>query len=438
MEGAFFSLLIGLLFGLERERSKHAEALFAGIRTFPLLSLSGYLAGLAGGRGMPWVLPVVLLVVGGFGVASYVRGREAEAGVTTEVSTLLATLLGASVAWGLTPLAVSLAVIATLLLTLKSPLHRLAGAVTQDEILAILKFGVVAAVLLPLLPDEPMGPYGALVPRTVGIVVVLLSGVSLAGYLMVRVLGARAGWALAGLLGGLVSSTATTLSFSGKAREVLSRVVGEDGVSGDHPGTDGLPAVSRGAAATQGGHFVRHLAMGIVLASTVLYARGAFLFGLLDHAMLDHLAPRLGILAMIGLVFAAIHFHRGEKEGPESVSLGNPVELGRAVSLALVFAAVIVLARAAQARMGAAGLWSVGFLGGLVDVDSVAVAMARLRQQNLASVETASGAYLLATLANLAFKGGAVWVVGGAPLARKVLPAFVSLAAATGILLLLG
>ena len=171
--------------------------------------------------------------------------------------------------------------------------------------------------------------------------------------------------------------------------------------------------------------------MGIVLASTVLYARAAFLFGLLDWDLLLHLAPRLGFLAAIGVVLAAMQFRREGQEQPGKVSLGNPVELGRAVGLALVFAVVIVLARVAQARLGTTGLWSVGLLGGLVDVDSVAVAMARLRQQDLASVETASRVYLLATLANLFFKAGAVLVVGRAALARKVLPAFAALAVAT-------
>src|SRR5918995_1637364 len=105
---------------------------------------------------------------------------------------LLAALLGGMVALGEVASAASAAVVATLLLTLKAPLHRMAGAVSEDEILAIVKFGIVAVVLLPLLPDQPMGPYGALVPRKLGLLVVIISGVSLVGYLMVRLLGGRA------------------------------------------------------------------------------------------------------------------------------------------------------------------------------------------------------------------------------------------------------
>jgi uncharacterized membrane protein (DUF4010 family) len=343
--------------------------------------------------------------VGALGVASYLRSATGT-GVTTEAGALLVTLLGAAVAWDQAPLASAAAILAALLLTLKAPLHRIAGAVSEDEILAVLKFGVVAVILLPLLPDRELGPYGALVPRKIGMIVVLLTGVSLVGYLLVRLVGGRAGWALAGAAGGIVSSTAVTLSFAGKARanEAL----------------------------------VKPLAVGIVLASTVLYLRGAVVLAILDRPMAAYVAPRLGLLLALGLAGAALSWRQQGRDEAEPVSLGNPVELGRALVLALLFAAVILLARVAQARLGTAGLWTVGAVGGLVDVDSVAVAAARLRQQGLAAPSEAGGAYLLATLANLVFKGGAVLVVGGRALASRVLPIFAALAAATAAMLWLG
>lgn len=400
--GASVSLLLGFLLGLERQRAKREEA-FAGIRTFPLFALCGFFAGLAGSTGLPLALPAVLLVVGGFGLASYLRDPDEAAGVTTEMTGLLAALLGGMVALGHTAPAAAAAVVVTLLLTLKAPLHRMAGAVSEDEILAIVKFALVAVVLLPLLPDEPMGPYGALVPRKVGLLVVILSGLSLVGYVLVKVLGGRVGWAIAGGLGGLVSSTATTLSFAGKARETREQI----------------PA----------------LAVGIILASTILYARGAVVMALMDRRLALYLAPRLGVLLGIGVVFAALQYRRQGKEGGAAVPLGNPVELGRAAMLALIFAVVIVLARMAQERLGTAGLWAVGTIGGLVDVDAVAVAAARVRQDASAAMEAAGGAYLLATVSNLVFKGGAVVMTGGAELARRVLPAFGVLAVATGAML---
>ena len=401
--GAFISLLLGLLLGLERQRSKHGQA-FAGIRTFPLFALCGYFGGLAAQKGVPLALPAILLAVGGFGLVSYLRAQESDAGVTTEMSGLLATVLGAVVAGGDVAVAASAAVVVTLLLTLKAPLHRIAGTVSEDEILAILKFALVAVVVLPLLPDRPMGPYGALVPRTVGLMVVILSGVSLAGYLLVKTLGHRAGWAIAGGLGGLVSSTATTLSFSAKARE----------------GPDQISA----------------LAVGVILASTVLYARGAVVVALLDRALAGHLGPRLAVLFGVGLLFAIVQYRRQRSESGETMPLGNPVELTRAVTMGLIFAVVIVVARWAQDRMGTAGLWAVGAVGGLVDVDSVAVAAARLRKDAQATIEAAAGAYLVATIANLVFKSVVVLATGGREMGRRVLPAFAALAVATGVMML--
>jgi uncharacterized membrane protein (DUF4010 family) len=301
--------------------------------------------------------------------------------------------------------AVALAVVVTLLLTLKAPLHRVAGAVSGEEILAILKFAVVAVIVVPLLPAQPLGPYGALEPRRIGIVVLLLSGVSLVGYLLVRIAGGRAGWPLAGLLGGLVSSTAVTLSFSGKARH--------------------------------SGALARALALGILLASTILYLRGAVLIALLDRTLGEHLAPRLAILLAIAVALAAWQFRRLQAGPADPAQLGNPVELGRAVTLALIFTAVILAARVAQARLGEAGLWAVSAVGGLVDVDSVALASVHLHQQGLVASEVAGGAWLLSTVTNLVFKGGAVAIIGGRELARQVLPVFGVLAAAAGLLIVL-
>ena len=401
------ALLIGLLLGLERERSRapdEAEG-FAGIRTFPLFTLAGFLAAVLAGPA-PLALPALLIAVAALAVTFQVVGSEGK-GATTETAALLAVLLGAAVGFGRGSLAAAVAVVATLLLTLKAPLHRLARAVSQDEILAILKFGVVALIVLPLLPDRGLGPYQAVNPRDVGLMVVLLTAISLAGYLLVRSFGEGKGYALAGLLGGLASSTAVALSFSRKAREAPD--------------------------------LARPLAAGIVVASTILYVRGALVLMALDAPLGRHLLPRLGALFVAGLAISFVLLKRAAapRETGPALSLDNPVELGHALLLAALFAVVLLVARVAQAKLGTAGLWTVGAVGGLVDVDSVAVAAARLRAQDVVEVPVAAGAYLLATLANMLFKGGVTILAGGAPLARQVLPAFGVLAVLTvGALLL--
>jgi uncharacterized membrane protein (DUF4010 family) len=164
----------------------------------------------------------------------------------------------------------------------------------------------------------------------------------------------------------------------------------------------------------------------------MLYVRGALVLIALDPSLGRHLLPRLGALFLAGLAVSLVLLKRAAPpRGAPALSLGNPVELGHAFLLAALFALVLLVARVAQAKLGTAGLWAVGAVGGLVDVDSVAVAAARLRQQEVVRVPAAAGAYLLATLSNLVFKSGVVVVAGGAPLARQVLPAFGVLAALT-------
>jgi uncharacterized membrane protein (DUF4010 family) len=404
LAGAIVSILIGLLLGLERERSRGKdEELFAGIRTFPILALCGYIA--ASARDASFALPAVLLGVAALAVAAYLRSGDGHVGATTEIAAVLTPLLGAVVAWRQATLAAALAVIVTLLLTLKARLHALAGNVSADEILAILKFGIVAVVLVPLLPAKPMGPYEALVPRQIGIVVVILSAVSLGAYLLVRVVGGRAGWALAGALGGLVSSTAVTLSFAGKARST--------------------PALAPA------------LSVGVILASTVLYARCLFLVFIFDPPLAGRMAPGLVVIFLVGLVASLRGLRAGRSRESEPAGLGNPVELGRAVALAALFALILVGARAAQAELGSAGLRAAGVAGGLVDVDSVAVAVSRLHGQGIATGEAAAEAIFLATLANLVVKGAIVAFVGGRTVARRSLPAFVAVAAATVVAVVL-
>jgi uncharacterized membrane protein (DUF4010 family) len=407
LSGAVVAALIGLLLGLEREHSQRSEGgLFAGIRTFPILTLSGFVAARVTGLGAEWVLPTTLLAIGGLAIASYVRGANVHLGATTEVAAILAPLLGAMVAWREGVLAASIAVLVALLLAMKPALHRLAGAITEEEIFAILKFCVLAMILLPLLPDRAMGPYDALVPRQVGIVVVVLSAISLGGYVLVRTLGARAGWTLAGLLGGLGSSTAVTLSLSSKAREHVDQI--------------------------------RALAVGIILASTVLYLRALLVVSFFDAGLAARLAPAMVALLLCGGGFGLIAYRRLGPETRAGVTFKNPAEIGKALILGLVFSTIVVLARAAQANLGTSGIWATGAIGGLVDVDSVAIAVAGMRRGGLVSLEAGSGAVLLATLANLVLKAGLVLVVGGRALARHVAPAFVALAALTLLLVGLG
>ncbi len=212
------SLAIGLLIGLERERTPTAKA---GLRTFTLVALFGTLAALLSEQtGAAWVLTGGLLVVGGMMVAAYARVPDAggDPGTTTVAAIVLCYGLGAMVWYGYHQLAVMLAIVITVLLYFKTELHDITKSLTRRDLISFLQFALLSLVILPLLPNQNYGPYQALNPYQIWWMVVLISGVSLAGYAALRIAGQRHGAPLMGLFGGLVSSTATTLVFSRHAR----------------------------------------------------------------------------------------------------------------------------------------------------------------------------------------------------------------------------
>ncbi len=211
------ALGLGLMIGVEREREKEA---FAGIRTFPLIALMGCAAAMLNQVFFPWTFPVTFLILAGFVLVSYILTASAGApGITTEIASLLVFLYGALAWWQMTELAAALAVVTVLLLATKRPLEQLSQRIGPEDIAAALQFGVITLVILPILPDQTYGPLGVLNPRTIWKMVVLIAAINLVGYGLIKILGSQQGIGLAGLLGGLASSTATALGFSRHSRE---------------------------------------------------------------------------------------------------------------------------------------------------------------------------------------------------------------------------
>src|SRR5450755_2832143 len=202
------ALGIGLLIGAERERRKGSgpSRSPAGIRTFAVASLAGAISFLAGGQTLLSIVTagVIVLVA-----VAYGRGHEEDPGLTTEIALTVTVLLG-GLSMQLPALAGGVGVVVVVLLAAKSRLHRFVGSIlTEDELQDALIFAGATLVVLPLVPDRPMGPYGALNPHSIWILVILVMAISAAGYIAVRMLGARFGLPIAGLASGFISSTAT-------------------------------------------------------------------------------------------------------------------------------------------------------------------------------------------------------------------------------------
>jgi uncharacterized membrane protein (DUF4010 family) len=397
------SLLLGLLIGLQRQRT---ESTIGGIRTFPLIAafgtICGYLAEAHGG----WIIGAGLLAIaallfaGNFVMA---RGGNFDAGQTTEVAALLLYGIGAYIAFGDVALAVALGGVIAVLLHLKAPLHTFVARIGEQDVTAIMQFALISLVVLPVLPDRAFGPYDTLNPFQIWLMVVLIVGISLVGYVAHKLLGTRQGALLGGVLGGLVSSTATTVSFARRA------------ASG--PAAAGLAALV------------------IMIASTVVYGRLITEIAVVAPGQLRVMLPPIAAMLGACAVIAVVLLLRPHDRKAAPAEQGNPANLRLGLTFAAVYALVSFVVTAVQAEFGVKALYPVAILSGLTDVDAITLSSSQLASEGRLDPDTAWRLILLASLSNLVFKGGMAAVIGGRRLLVHLAPAFgVALLAGAAIL----
>ena len=396
------ALALGVLLGLERERTKPETGGFAGVRTFALISLAGALAAhFDAALAQPELALGVFGAIAGIVLVSYtVTAWRGDLGSTTEISALLAFLLGWLCVRGEVGLAAGLAVASAAVLALKEWLHHLAQRIERADVEATLKFAIVTLVVLPVVPDRAFGPppLDAINPHEIWLMVVLISGLNFASYLLVKAVGAEHGIGLTGLLGGLVSSTAVTLGFSQRSRE--------------HPAQ--APA----------------LALGILVAWSVMFVRVPLLIAVVAPGLAARLALGMAALAAPGLAVCFALWRRQQSAATASVSAGeNPFELGQAIRFGLLFGAVSLAAKAAQVYLGDSGLYLAGAIAGLTDVDAIALSMARLAAGEGASLDVAARTVVIAVIANTLLKGGLAATLGAPALRRMLLPGMLAILA---------
>lgn len=391
------SLALGLLIGLERERSPAAKA---GLRTFSLVALAGTLGALLSEKtGAPWMLGAGLLVMGGMMVATYFKtaGND-DPGTTTIAAVVVCYALGAMVWYGMEQLAVTLAILATALLYFKPELSGVSRSLTRLDLVSILQFAVLSFVILPILPNQNYGPYDALNPYQLWWMVVLISGLSLAGYAALRIAGQRHGTLLTGLFGGVASSTATTLAFSRHGR--------------DNPRLIGMAALV------------------ILLANWVVLLRLAVVVAVLAPGLLRPMLTLLGGGALGGLLVLYLLWRRLEaKSNAPTLEMKNPTELRAAIGFGALYAGVLFAAAWLTDLVGSQGVYAVALVSGLTDVDAITLSSLRLFGLGTLQGDQAVTTVFLAVLANIVFKGGLATVIGGADLARQVLPGMAAVAA---------
>jgi uncharacterized membrane protein (DUF4010 family) len=417
--GFAIALFIGALVGIEREKRIEEEVEqgvrkqrgIGGLRTFILFAQAGAIAAwLSVKLATPWVFVgagamVTAAVLTGYAAAAR---EEGQLGLTTEVAAIVTFLLGGTVLFGFAEIAVALAIATSAVLAFKQPLHGLVERIGRDDLYAGLKLLIATFIVLPVLPNRTIDPWDALNPWRMWWLVILISGLSLVGYAATRVLGAGRGIPLTGLFGGLVSSTAVTLSLARRSVE--------------------------GAAGARLGH---ELASGILLSWATMFARIGVLVAAVHPALLRGMAAPLAILVAVTGGAAAWHHVRGRAAGgrSEDLPLTNPFSLSAAIRFAALFAAVLLAVKLVETYLPASGLFAVAALAGLTDVDAITLSVAQPGRGM--AIGAATAAIGIAAASNTLVKCGMTLVVGSRELGRHVAIATAVVLAAGAVALLL-
>jgi len=376
------ALGLGLLIGLQRERT--ADRL-GGIRTYPLIAIFGALAArLSELYDIPWLVPAGLLcmtVLVILGNLERMRGEQESTGITTEVSALLMYLLGAFLVLGEMSVAVAVGGTIAVLLHLKPPMHKFAQRLSEQDLRAIMRFALISMIILPVLPNRTFGPYDVLNPFKIWLLVVLIVGIGLGGYGAYKLVGARGGTLLSGLIGGLISSTATTVSYARRAR-------GEKGLTG-------------------------MAALVILIASTSMFIRMFVEIAVVAPRMLPELLPPLAVLLVISAATCAVGYRTFEDHESEMPEQSNPAELTTALVFAAFYALILLAIAAARDYFGERGIYVVALISGFTDVDAITLSTANFARAGALEPAAAWRSMIIATLANMVFKAGAAGVLGG-------------------------
>jgi len=391
------ALAIGALVGIERERKiKRTE--FAGIRTFMLISLVGALSAYLSGTfflAFPVAfLGLILLIIVSYTASTREGG---DIGITGEVAALVTFLLGAMCVAYDYRLAVMLSIIVKAILALKRYIHIAVRRISEREMIDTIKFLIIAFVILPLLPDTSIGPWGVFNPYQVWLMVVFISAISYAGYIAMKIAGPERGLGATGIIGGLVSSTAVVTAMAGRVRE-----------SEDLMG----PAV-----------------FAAVISSSMMFFRILLEVSVINTSLLVYVAPPMITMGFLGVMLAAL-FMRSSSGIDSEIKIENPFSVKPALIFGALFLAILFISKAASVYLGRGGVLVASVISGVADVDAITVSMSILASGGSISQSTAAAAITLAGVSNTLIKGGIALVLGTKKFGRRVGTLFIAIVTA--------
>lgn len=379
---------LGLLVGLQRESEDKVKA---GIRTVPLITVLGFLATLLTDASRPGLLAATMIALALLVMmANYVKLKNGRgtAGMTTEVALLVMFLVGCLLATGYNAVAVVTAGTTAVLLHWKRSLHRFVDRLGTQELTSVFRLALLGLVVLPVLPNETYGPYDVLNPFEIWLIVVLIVGISMAAYVLQRLLDPRKGSLLGGLLGGLISSTATSVTYAKEENE--------------------------------GGVHASTASNVILIASAVVLVRVMIEVAVVSPSSVQVLAAPLGCLFGLMLLICIGSWWFDSPQPSEGEEQGSPSGLKTAITFGLLYALVLVGVAVAKEHLGKEGLFVVAGLSGLTDMDAITLSTARLMEEERLADDTATRMLLISYLANMLFKGVVIAAIGSSALRRRI------------------
>ncbi len=367
------ALALGALIGIERERKKEG-AEFAGVRTFILIAILGTISAYLS-QDFPyfWIVSFAGLVVL-VGLSYLVTTRKNDdVGITTEIAAFLTFALGmlcfADEGMLLAPI---LAIIITTLLAIKPHLHQFAHRVSEKELINTLKFLIIAFVILPILPDEVMGPLAVFNPFQIWLMVVFISAISFTGYILMKFIGPERGLGVTGIVGGMVSSTAVATSMAARVKE--SELL------------------------------MKAAVFATVVASSMMFLRMLFEVSVINPTLLPQLSAPMMVMGILGILLGVFAWRRAEiRQIDADLKLDNPFSLKPALIFGALFLAILFLSKIANIYLGSSGVYLASIISGVADVDAITISMALLAPDTISN-NTAVTAITLAAISNTVFK----------------------------------
>jgi uncharacterized membrane protein (DUF4010 family) len=398
---------LGLLVGLQRQKTEHE---MAGVRTFTLISILGVMAGfLTREYNNPFILPMLGLAIAAMLIVANVikmkKFDKADVGQTTEVAALLMFAIGAYLVVGSQLVGVLVGATMAILLYIKETLHDFIEKLSSKDLSAIMTLAGISLIILPILPNQTYGPLDVLNPQSIWLMVTLIVGISVVGYFLYKVVGKKVGIISNGILGGLISSTATTVSYARKTKD-----------------TQGISKLAV---------FVITVASAISMVR-VLIEVAVVVPEKLGQILLP-IAVEIIVVAIICVVlFYLINKNQSDDEMPEPK---NPAQFKSALIFGLLYGFILLAVAFTKQQFGNNALYIVSIISGLTDVDAITLSLSQMMKGDRLQTDLGWKLILLASVSNLVFKGIMAIVLGAKEMTKWIVMAF-GIAIASGLLII--